>query len=160
MAAKKRGKKKSAPKKPVSSFALTPAKVQLAHPDPLKHKAIAAYLKHGTVSAACSAAVCGRSTWYQWLNQDELFARLVTEAQAHRKDALEQEAERRAITGSDTLLIFLLKAADPNKYRDKQIITEVSAEVRLRVQQTQQLIASRPQWESEELLTQLSEVWK
>ena len=33
-------------------------------------------------------------------------------------DSLEVEARRRAFAGSDTLLIFMLKAARPAKFRD------------------------------------------
>jgi hypothetical protein len=156
----KRGKRGRKPVGGTQRYALVPTKLATEHPDPAKQKAIEAFLKTGTVTAGCAAAAMGRSTWYEYIQSDELFAKLVSEAKEARKDALEQEAERRAVKGSDTLLIFLLKAADPNKYRDRQLITEVSAEVKFRIQRTQQLIASKPTWDSEDLLNQLHEVWK
>lgn len=148
------------PAKPLQSFGLTASSLSLTHPDPLKQKAIAAYLKHGTVVAACAAAHCGRTTWYEWLNTDDLFNRLVVEAHENLIDLLEAEARKRAIAGSDTLLIWLLKCLRRGLFGDKERITEFSAELTLKVQQQLQLIASKPSWDSEELISRLSiEVW-
>lgn len=168
MAAKKRGAKKgkkrgTKPKGGVQAFALVSAKVLLAHPDPAKARALKAFLRTGTVVAACNAAGIGRATWYDWLHEDALFARLAAEANDHVTDALEQEMLARAtreVDASDTLLIFALKARRPDTYRDRRVLTDVSVEVRMRVQQTLQLIASKPSWDSEDLINQLTEVWK
>ena len=101
-----------------------------------KQKAfLVAYALCGNVRAAARLARCARSQHYWWLNQPA-YAEAFAEAHAEACDALESEARRRAVKGvrkpvfyqgticgsvceySDTLLIFLLKAALPEKYRD------------------------------------------
>jgi hypothetical protein len=91
----------------------------------------------GTVSAACRAAGIGRKTHYVWLKRDRRYAEAFKEAREVRVEWLETEARRRALAGweepvyqrgklvghirkfSDTLLIFLLKAERPEKYRER-----------------------------------------
>ena len=80
-------------------------------------------------------ARCARSQHYWWLKKPA-YAQAFAEAREEACDALESEARRRAVKGvrrpvyykgkligyirkySDTLLIFLMKAARPDKYRD------------------------------------------
>ena len=74
-----------------------------------------------SITAACKAAVIARSVYYQWRDEDAEFAALADEALEAGTDRLEDIANFRAtrpIDGSDTLLIFLLKARRPEKYRD------------------------------------------
>ena len=73
----------------------------------------------GNVSRACEAAGIGRSTAYQWRDNDPDFAREWDEVIDALVDDLEQEAIRRAKDGSDTLLIFLLKGLKPDRYSDR-----------------------------------------
>jgi hypothetical protein len=91
----------------------------------------------GNVARACKATAIGRTAVYAWRNDDEEFAQAWDEAVEAGLDELEQEARRRAVEGtleprfykgiecghirkySDTLLIFLLKAGRPEKYRDR-----------------------------------------
>lgn len=88
------------------------------------------------VSAACEIVGVGRSTAYDARDSDEAFAAEWDSAIEQGVDALELEARRRAASGvekpvfykgeqvavvreySDVLLIFLLKAHRPEKYRD------------------------------------------
>ena len=59
-----------------------------------------------------------RGTHYDWLKDPEYKAQFEA-AKLQAADMLEDEAIKRAtIGGSDTLLIFLLKGARPQKYRD------------------------------------------
>ena len=104
---------------------------------PLKRAAfLAAYQETGTIRAAAEAAGIDRTTHYRWLDDPE-YAELFYQAQQEAVESLEAEARRRAVTGwqepifyqgqvvghrrrySDTLLIFLLKGAMPDKYVDK-----------------------------------------
>jgi hypothetical protein len=156
--AKKRAGAK--PRSGASSFALVPARLGLEHPEPDKQKAIAAFLKTGTVAGACQGALIGRSTWYRWVQEDLQFARMVAEAQEHVTDSLEELATTRARAGSDTLLIFLLKARRRSVYADKDVVTTLHAEVQLRLQQQAQLIAQQETWDAEELLQRLDLIWK
>lgn len=77
------------------------------------------FAKRGNISRAAKAATVGRQTVYDWLERDGAFRALFASAEQESIDSLEDEAHRRAIDGSDTLLIFLLKASRPSKYRER-----------------------------------------
>ena len=62
---------------------------------------------------AATAAGVGRSTAYLWRQEDPEFAAKWDEAVAEGIDRLESEAYRRAVAGSDKLLIFLLERRRP-----------------------------------------------
>ncbi len=92
------------------------------------------------VSQACVAAHISRHTAYEWKKEDEEFAKSWEEVLEASTDSLEIEAKRRAFNGvsepvffqgkvcgaiqkySDTLLIFLLKAHRPEKYREAVVV--------------------------------------
>lgn len=95
------------------------------------------YAKLGNIKAACEAAKVGRRTHFEWIKADQEYAAAVLEARDLAADVLEEEARRRAVTGvlepvfqvgeevgkirkySDTLLIFLMKGARPEVYRER-----------------------------------------
>lgn len=96
-----------------------------------------AYAKTATITHAATIAGIDPTRHYEWLEQDTSYADRFKDAKAKATDALEKEARRRAIEGveepvgwyqgqpggyvmrySDTLLIFLLKGANPRKYRE------------------------------------------
>lgn len=104
---------------------------------PLKRtKFLAALRESASVTKACEMAAIGRVTAYQWRNSDPAFAEEWEATLDAAIEDLEAEARRRALVGiekgvwhqgervgteiqySDTMLIFLLKAAKPAKYRD------------------------------------------
>lgn len=109
----------------------------------------------GNVTAAARAAGIDRSTAYRYRNKDTApareFAAAWDDALEEAIDSLEAEAWRRARDGvdhpviyegeitdtykkySDTLLIFLLKANRPQKYRDNIDITSGGQAVRFLV---------------------------
>ncbi len=95
---------------------------------------------------AAQKAQCGRTMHYEWLKKDPDYPALYADAMEQAADRLEQEALRRAVVGlrrlkfgkdgvplvdpetgqpyveyeySDTLLIFLLKGARPEKFRER-----------------------------------------
>ena len=70
------------------------------------------------VAEACKAAGIGRRTAYDERQRDEQFALAWADVLEEATEELEQVAVRRAREGSDTLLIFLLKARRPDVYRD------------------------------------------
>ena len=99
---------------------------------------VEAFLTTANVSHACRAADIDRSTHYHWLKTDAEYAEVFQHAEEEATDALEAEARRRAVEGvsepvgwfqgnpggyvqrySDTLLIFLLKGARPEKYKER-----------------------------------------
>jgi hypothetical protein len=94
----------------------------------------------GNITAACKTARYARQTAYEARERDETFAKAWDEAVERGIDALEDEALRRGGSGtlkpvfyqgakcgsvreySDTLLIFMLKAKRPLKFRDNVAI--------------------------------------
>lgn len=96
---------------------------------------------HGNVTAAARVAGVERTNAYRWQEHDDQFAAAYREAEIEATETLEAEARRRAVEGveketgvyhrgqliatqteitySDTLLIFLLKARAPEKYRER-----------------------------------------
>ena len=111
---------------------------------PKKRAAFLAELaERGNVSEACAAADIGRTTAYEWRADDATFAAEWDAALDQAADLMEREAYRRAVEGvdepvygslgnnmgtgevgtirkySDTLLIFLLKGARPEKFRER-----------------------------------------
>ena len=72
-----------------------------------------------SVRAAAYAAGIARSVAYEWRREDAGFHERWDAAIEEGTDALEDAARERAIAVSDTLLIFLLKARRPEKYRDR-----------------------------------------
>ncbi len=108
---------------------------------------ITALVTSGVVSHACSEAKIDRSTAYKNRDAHEDFAQAWVEALDVAADTMELEARRRAVVGteepifgkgagvgagtvevgritkySDTLLMFLLKAARPEKFRERHEI--------------------------------------
>jgi hypothetical protein len=97
----------------------------------------------GNISEAAAHAGVPRRTVYNWRKTDEDFAREWDEAVEMGVDALEDEATRRAKDGcerpvfykgeecgyvreySDTLMVTLLKARRPDKFKDR-VASEVS----------------------------------
>ena len=104
---------------------------------------LAAFSKTGTVSYAAEAAQVDRGRHYAWLKKPT-YSEAFEAAQVVAAETLEKEARRRAVEGievavyhqgkkvgtqhkySDVLLIFLLKGAMPERYRDRY---EITAEV-------------------------------
>ena len=94
-----------------------------------------AYAQLGNITQAAAEAGVDRSQHYDWLT-DAKYAEAFEAAQSEAEDALHAEARRRAVDGwlepvfwqgeivgrvrkhSDTLLIFLMKATNPGKYRE------------------------------------------
>lgn len=104
----------------------------------LKKQFLAAFRKCGNITAAAEkAGLADRRQHYRWLKSDPRYRAAFAEVEAEAVDALELEARRRAQIGwdepvyqggkqvgsirrySDTLLIFLLKGARPEKYRER-----------------------------------------
>lgn len=104
---------------------------------PKKEKFIEALRNTGNISKAAKLTKVDRKTVYNWKESDAEFAKKWEVALNEASDLLEDEAKRRAYEGvkkpvyqggkrvgyvqeySDTLLIFLLKGAKPEKYRER-----------------------------------------
>jgi hypothetical protein len=102
----------------------------------MQEEVLAAFEELANVTKACKKAKVPRRTFYNWLKEEE-FNKQFEEALEICIGVLEDEATRRAIEGtlkpvyhqgvkigsireySDTLLIVLLKARAPQKYKDR-----------------------------------------
>lgn len=104
---------------------------------------LAAYSEIGIIKAACRVAKINRSTYYDWKANDPEFASKLPEAEEDANDTLEYAAYEQAVLGTEEpvasggkvmyvdgkmlmarryspqLLITLLKARMPAKYKDK-----------------------------------------
>jgi hypothetical protein len=92
------------------------------------------FREHGNVRLACEIAGITRDTAYKARERDLEFSRRWREAEEDSVDYLEAQARARALgfagkEPSDTLLIFLLKAHRPEKYRERHDIIVRSAKV-------------------------------
>lgn len=100
----------------------------------------------GNAKLAAEACNLDRRKLYRLRTEDEAFAASWADAMDAATEVLEAEARRRALDGweepvfyqgvetglvrrfSDTLLIFLLKAARPERYRDNHRVEHTGAE--------------------------------
>ncbi len=103
-----------------------------------------AFARLGNISGAARETHILRKSHYDWM-QDATYAARFREAEKVAGDALVQEARRRALQGvdrpvfqggrhvgsvteySDTLLMFLMKGAMPNVYRERYIAPDPDA---------------------------------
>jgi len=89
---------------------------------PAKQRAMLAAIAHClSVTTACAQVGITRETHYQWVRKFPAYAEARAEAQQRGAVWLDDMAIARATAGekpSDVLLIFLLKAAKPAKYRE------------------------------------------
>lgn len=117
----------------------------------LKKRFLEVFGEIGIISRAAETVGIDRNTVYYWQEHDEFFAAAFQQADARATEVLETEARRRAVEGvttetpvfdrhgellytheetkySDTLLIFLLKARNPGKYRERIQLQHADAE--------------------------------
>lgn len=121
--------------------------------NPAKVKAfLVAYSECGNVTEAARLANITRQSHYEWLSEVNGYAAAFEVAREMAADRLEAEARRRAVEGvddpvfykgrqitverdgkyvpvvlkkySDALLMFLMKGASPDKYRDRATIDQ------------------------------------
>ncbi len=118
---------------------------------PLQRAFLAAFRETGNVRLTCKAAGVGRSSHYRWLEKDPEYREAFDVAKEDAADVLEGEAHRRAVDGweepvgwykgvaggtvrrySDNLLMFLLKGARPERYRERYDVRGTLAHLDLR----------------------------
>ncbi len=120
-----------------------------------------ALARYGNVSAAAITAGFSRDNAYDFRARDRTFASAWDDALQQAADVLESEARRRAADGwdepvfyqgvemglvrkySDTLLIFLLKGARPEKFRDNvKVEHSGNVDVAVAIQRLQTALAA------------------
>jgi len=105
--------------------------------DRARERFLKSYALCGNVTTAAKAAGVGRATVYVWQEHEPEFALAMRQADLQATEVLEREAWRRAEQGvaepvyqhgkqvgtiqrySDQLLMFLLRARAPERYRDR-----------------------------------------
>jgi hypothetical protein len=103
----------------------------------IQQEFLTAYEDTGNVTVACKKVKLPRRTFYNWIANDTAFKTAFDESNQIAVGLLEDEAHRRAVDGvkegvfykgrrvayqqkySDTLLIVLLKAHAPERYKDR-----------------------------------------
>jgi transposase-like protein len=100
----------------------------LRHTEKKRQVFIDVLREEGVIKVAAEAAGISRTTAYRWRNKWREFERDWDEALADALDDLKLEARKRAIEKSDPLLMFLLRAHEPETYDRKSGIS-VNAEV-------------------------------
>ena len=98
-----------------TSLGLTPKK---GNADVWMPAFLATLRNTANVRWSCEHSGISRETAYKHRKADELFKAEWDSAMEDACDFLEAAAMKRAMTVSDTLLIFLLKAHRPEKYRE------------------------------------------
>jgi hypothetical protein len=76
----------------------------------------------GNITETCRALELHRPSMYEWRAADRSFAAAWDAALELGADSLEDEARRRALAGSDPLIIFMLRALKPEKYRERSTV--------------------------------------
>ena len=97
-----------------------------------REKFLIALGKMPNISSACRQVGIARHTAYNHRKTDAEFKAAWDDAIEIGVDALEEVAMKRAKKESDTLLIFLLKAHRPEKYRER-VEQQHSGEIAVRV---------------------------
>lgn len=83
-----------------------------------KQFAVQALVKCGNPAWARRMTGISKKTWDFWLDTDPHFVEAIKEATEHSNGELEVTARKRALSQSDYLLVTLLKAQMPEKYRE------------------------------------------
>ncbi len=109
-----------------------------------------AYITCGTITHAARIAKIAKQTHYDWIRKDNKYQTAFAEAEVAATDTLIQEARRRAIQGvsepvlykgevvktiskySDALLMFLLKGALPEVFRERYEISGGNKPIRVK----------------------------
>jgi len=73
-----------------------------------------------SIGSACRAAGIARQTYYEWRELHEDFRAMTDEAYEDGTDHFEDVAADRAEDRSDAMLIAILKARRPDRYRETQ----------------------------------------
>lgn len=105
----------------------------------------------GNVRLSCSQAGIARSLAYARRESDPEFRRQWDEALEEALDLLEAAARARALTISDTLLIFLLKSHRRHIYGDKVDVT-------LTVRQEAERIAAEQGLDADEIMAEAMKI--
>ena len=101
-----------------SSLNVTPKKGRTRQATEWRASFLTVLGKSANVSLAAKKAGISRKNAYHAYDGDEEFKSEWDSALEQACDSLEEEARRRALGQSDTLLIFLLKAHRPGKFRE------------------------------------------
>jgi AcrR family transcriptional regulator len=72
-----------------------------------------------SITTAAKAAGASRTTVYRWRDEDKSFAEAWDSAREEGLDLLEDRALRLAHQGSERLIMFILKAGRPEKYKER-----------------------------------------
>lgn len=99
-----------------------------------KIQALECFTAGHTISSTATEIGITRETLYDWRSKDAQFGKAWDEAYARRLDHIEDIAFDRAASGSDNLIMFLLRGGRSERYGDKRqldVTSHTSVDVRL-----------------------------
>jgi transposase-like protein len=106
--------------------------------------ALAAYEKHGTLSAACRSAQISRHTLAAWMQQDPILKKRFQEADETVTDDIEETAIQLAKDGDGRVCIHLLQSRR-ERYKQKLLVeTNVDLNVANVVEAMRQICLAQP----------------
>jgi len=80
----------------------------------------------GVVTTACKNVGVGRTTYYDWYNNDDVFRKNVDELQSVALDMAESQLHKQILDGNTSATIFYLKTKGKKRgYVERQEITGV-----------------------------------
>jgi hypothetical protein len=95
---------------------------QAEYPPNRVQKFLDTYAQTGSMTAAAKAAKISLAVHHRRLETDPAYRKAFEGAQEQAVDLLEEEAFRRALEGSDQLLMFLLRAWRPERYQERSTV--------------------------------------
>jgi len=110
-----------------------------------------AFANSGNVRASCLAAGVARMEVYRHKERSAVFAAQWKDALEDALELLEAAARQRAMSSSDTLLIFLLKAHKPELYGEKVRLDVI-------IRQTAEQVAQRTGLSVEQVLAEAERI--
>lgn len=84
-----------------------------------KRLALRGFAMRGIISEGCRMVGCSRTRWYEWIKEDEEFARAALDGKEFAMETLEAMAFSRGYVISDALLQFMLKHGKPQTFKDR-----------------------------------------
>lgn len=86
----------------------------------------------GNVSMSCAGVNISRQTYYNWLENDKKFRKIIANLKLKLCDDMEQILIKRAVEKSDTALIYWLKY-NHQQYKERTSIPSVKGNINIQV---------------------------
>lgn len=96
----------------------------------------------GIITAACAKAGVGRSTYYEWIDADEVFAKKCAETEREQRDYVHDQFLGKIVDGDNTCIIFYLKNKHPDYKQKLELSGNITTEKKYSTMSDEELIAA------------------